>query len=134
MAKLHAIQGIGEVYRSKLEALGLRTTDDLLTLASTPRGRKDLAEKTGVDAKRILQWVNCADLFRIKGIGPQYAELLEASGVDTVPELAQRRPENLYAKLGEVNQEKALVRQLPTLRLVRSWVAQAKALPRLVHY
>lgn len=134
MAKLNAIEGIGEVYQAKLEQVGLRTTDDLLSVAATPRGRKDLSEQVGVDPKRILAWVNRADLFRIKGIGSQYSDLLEAAGVDTVPELAQRNPENLHAKLAEVNAEKKLVRQLPTLRLVREWVAQAKSLPRVVQY
>ncbi len=134
MAKLEAIEGIGDVYAGKLRAAGVRGTNDLLKKGSTRQGRQALAELAGVSEKLVLEWVNHADLFRIKGIGPEYADLLEEAGVDTVPELAQRNPDNLYAKLAEVNEAKKLVRRLPTKEMVKAWVAQAKELPRVVQY
>ncbi len=134
MAKLISIEGIGEKYTQKLEEIGISTTEALLEAGATPGGRKELAEKTGLSNDLILTWVNNADLFRIKGIGEEYADLLESAGVDTVPELAQRNPENLHAKLAEINEEKALVRQLPSLSRVSDWVAQAKELPRAIEY
>ena len=134
MATLIAIEGIGEVYAQKLHDAGLRTTEDLLEACKTPDGREDVAERTGIGGKLILEWTNLADLFRIKGVGEEYSDLLEEAGVDTVPELAQRNPENLHAKLGEVNAEKRLVRRLPAASQVADWVAQAKALPRVITY
>ncbi len=134
MAKLEVIEGIAEVYAGKLRAAGVRGTNDLLKKGGSKAGRKALAEASGISESLILEWVNHADLFRIKGIGPEYADLLEEAGVDTVPELAQRNPENLYAKLVEVNSEKQLVRRLPTLEMVKAWVAQAKTLPRAIEY
>lgn len=134
MAKLEAIEGIGEVYAEKLRGAGIRGTNDLLKKASTKKGRQALAELAGVSEKLVLEWVNHADLFRIKGVGPEYADLLEEAGVDTVVELAQRNPENLHAKMVEVNAEKKLVRRLPTLDMVKAWVAQAKQLPRVIEY
>jgi predicted flap endonuclease-1-like 5' DNA nuclease len=88
----------------------------------------------GISEKLILEWVNHVDLFRIKGVASEYSDLLEEAGVDTVPELAQRKPENLYQKIVETNQAKKLVRKLPTAAQVADWVAQAKALPRKVNY
>ncbi len=134
MAKLEAIEGIGDVYAEKLRAAGVRGTNDLLKKGSTKQGRQALAELAGVSEKLILEWVNHADLFRIKGVGPEYADLLEEAGVDTVVELAQRNPDNLYAKLAEVNEAKKLVRRLPTQSMVKAWVAQAKELPRVIQY
>ncbi len=134
MAKIAAIEGIDEAAVEKLTATGVSTTEALLDACSTPAGRKELAAKTGLEASKLLGWANRADLFRIKGIGTQYSDLLEAAGVDTVPELAQRKAENLHAKMVEVNAEKNLVRQLPTLRSVQEWVAQAKDLPRTIAY
>ncbi|MFZ1752257.1 MAG: DUF4332 domain-containing protein [Caldilineaceae bacterium] len=134
MAKIAAIEGIGEVMSGKLGAAGITTTAGLLSACATAAGRQALAAKTGLDASKLLNWANRADLFRVKGIGTQYSDLLEAAGVDTVPELAQRKPENLHAKMAEVNAEKKLVRQLPTLRSVQAWVAQAKELPRVIGY
>ncbi len=134
MTKLLEIEGIGEAYANQLAEVGVRSLEDLLEKGSTPNGRKDLAEATGISGKLILEWVNLADLFRIKGIGEEYSDLLEEAGVDTVVELAQRNAENLYAKLQEVNAEKKLVRKLPALSQVTSWVAQAKELPRVVQY
>jgi len=134
MAKLTKVEGIGEVYAQKLQEAGIKTTQALLKKGASPKGRKQVAEKTDISEKLILDWVNHADLFRIKGVGEEYSDLLEAAGVDTVPELAQRNPENLYQKLVAVNQEKELVRQLPTQAQVSDWVAQAKRLPRVITY
>lgn len=134
MTKLMKIEGIGEIYAGKLEEAGITTVEALLEQGVTPKGREEMAEKTGISGKLILEWVNHADLFRIKGVGEEYADLLEAGGVDTVPELAQRNPKNLYQKLTDVNQEKKLVRQLPSQAQVQDWVAQAKDLPRKITY
>jgi len=134
MAKLIAIEGIGQVYAGKLQAAGLTSTEALLEQGATPQGRQALAEKTGISGHLILEWVNRADLFRVKGVGEEYSDLLEAAGVDTVPELAQRNAENLYAKLAEVNAAKKLVRRLPTQAQVADWVGQAKDMPRVVTY
>ena len=134
MTKLMKIEGIGEIYAGKLEEAGITTVEALLEQGVTPKGREEMAEKAGISGKLILEWVNHADLFRIKGVGEEYADLLEAGGVDTVPELAQRNPKNLYQKLTDVNQEKKLVRQLPSQAQVQGWVAQAKDLPRKITY
>lgn len=132
MAKINSIEGIGPVYESKLKEIGISTTEELLEKGATKKGRKTIAEETGISEKLILTWVNHTDLFRIKGIGPQYAELLEASGVDTVPELATRKPENLLKKMTEVNEDKKLVRGLPVLKQVEKWIEQAKELPKKI--
>ena len=134
MAKLTKIEGVGEFYAQKLQEAGIATTQALLEKGASPQGRQEIAEKTGISETLILEWVNHVDLFRIKGVGEEYADLLEASGVDSVPELAQRNPENLYPRLVAVNQEKKLVRQLPTQAQVSNWVEQAKRLPRVVTY
>lgn len=134
MPKIEEIEGIGKTYASKLVNLGIKTTEDLLNVAATKNGRKGLAEKVGISEKLILEWVNLADLFRIKGIGEEYSDLLEEVGVDTVAELARRDPKNLHAKILEVNKAKKLVRRPPTLDDVTSWVEQAKKLPRKVEY
>lgn len=134
MAKLEYVEGIGETYADKLRAAGVTTTDKLLEMGSTPKGREEIAQKAGISEKLILEWVNAVDLFRINGVGQEYADLLEEAGVDTVPELAQRKPENLYAKMVEVNTAKKLVRAMPTEAQVADWVAQAKQLPRIVKY
>lgn len=132
MPKVIDIEGVGPVYAEKLVAAGIKTVAALLKQGASKEGRKAIAEKTGIDEKVILSWVNFADLYRVKGIGSEYSELLEKAGVDTVPELAQRKPENLHAKLVEVNGEKKLVRQLPSQKMVETWVAQAKTLPKVV--
>ena len=134
MPKLDVIEGIGPVYMAKLREAGIASTEALLKKGATRQGRQELAEKTGLTENQLLEWINHADLFRIKGVGPEYADLLEEAGVDTVPELAQRNPDNLYQKLLEVNAEKKLVRRLPTLDMVKSWVEQAKQLPRVIEY
>jgi predicted flap endonuclease-1-like 5' DNA nuclease len=134
MTKLLAIEGIGPVYAQKLQEVGVQTVEALLERGATPQGRQELAEATELGNTRILEWVNHADLFRIKGVGEEYSDLLEEAGVDTVPELAQRVPENLLAKLKEVNTKKKLVRRVPPLSAVQSWVEQAKQLPRVIQY
>lgn len=134
MAKLVEVEGIGEAYAQRLQGAGIATTQALLEKGASPQGRKEIAEKTGISETLILRWVNHVDLFRIKGIGEEYADLLEAAGVDTVPELAQRNPENLHQKLVAVNQEKKLVRQLPNQAQVSDWIEQAKQLPRVITY
>jgi predicted flap endonuclease-1-like 5' DNA nuclease len=134
MTNVIDIEGIGPDRAEKLKAAGVTTTDDLLKLGATPKGRKDIEAATGLSGALILGWVNRADLFRIKGIGTQYSDLLEASGVDTVAELAQRRADNLTKKLAEVNEQKKLVRALPAETVVADWIEQAKALPRAVEY
>lgn len=134
MAKLLDIEGIGEVYAGKLEKAGVKSVDGLLLAGKTPKGRKELAEKTGISPDLILEWVNHADLYRIKGVGSEYSDLLEEAGVDTVAELAQRNPEHLLDKITEVNDQKNLVRRLPVLSMVKSWVDQAKSLPRQIEY
>jgi len=134
MAKLIYIEGVGEIFAQKLKDAGVKSTDALLKMGATPKGRKTIAEKSGVSEKLILEWVNHVDLFRIKGVGEEYADLLEEAGVDTVPELAQRNPANLLEKMVEVNAQKKLVRRLPVLSQVESWVAQAKKLPRVLEY
>jgi predicted flap endonuclease-1-like 5' DNA nuclease len=134
MTALVDIEGIGDAYAAKLKSAGVTSVEGLLEAGATPKGRKDLAEKSGISGVLVLRGVNHADLYRIKGIGSEYSELLEASGVDTVVELAKRKPENLSAKMVEVNAEKKLVRKLPTEAQVAGWVEQAKALPRVVNY
>jgi predicted flap endonuclease-1-like 5' DNA nuclease len=134
MAKLVAIEGVGEVYAQKLSAAGITTTDALLKAGATPRGRQEIEEKTGIGHALILKWVNRVDLFRIKGISEEYSDLLEAAGVDTVPELAGRNAANLVAKLQEVNAQKKLVRKLPAESQVKDWIGQAKTLPRVITY
>ena len=128
------IEGIESIYSEKLAKVGIYTVHALLDKGCTRTGRKELAEKTGISETLILEWVNMADLFRIEGIGEEYSDLLEEAGVDTVVEFSKRVPENLHAKLKEVNEQKKLVRQLPTLDMVKKWVESAKTLPRKVEY
>lgn len=134
MAKIVDVEGIGAKYAGKLQKAGINTTEALLKAGMTPKGRKDLAEKTGIGEALILQWVNHVDLYRIKGIGSEYSDLLEAAGVDTVPELAQRKASNLAQKMVAVNNEKKLVRKLPVESQVADWIEQAKKLPRVITY
>lgn len=128
------IEGIGPVYTEKLHAVNLHYTADLLKAGATPRGRRELAEKTGISQELILEWVNLSDLFRIKGIGEEYSDLLEEAGVDTVVELSHRNAANLHAKILEVNEAKKLVRRPPPLASVEGWINEAKSLPRVIEY
>lgn len=132
--KIEDVEGVGEATGQKFRAAGVKDTDSLLAAATTAAARAKLAEATGLSAQRILKFANMADLYRISGVGAEYAELLEAAGVDTVPELARRSAENLAAKLAEVNAEKNLTRRVPTMADVSKWVAQAKELPRVIEY
>ena len=134
MANVEDIEGVGAASAAKLETAGVKTIEGLLSAGGTPKGRAELAEKTGISDKLILKWVNHADLIRIKGIGPETAELLEASGVDSVKELAQRNATNLRAKMQEVNDVKELVRQLPSESQVQGFIDEAKALPGAVSH
>jgi predicted flap endonuclease-1-like 5' DNA nuclease len=128
------IEGVGAVFAQKLTAADVKTTEALLKKGGTPKGRKDLAAATGIDEKKILEWVNRSDLLRVKGVGSEFSDLLEAAGVDTVKELATRRADNLQAKMAELNTKKKLVRRVPTSAEVEAWVAHAKTLPAAVTY
>ena len=132
--KIIDIEGVGDVYAEKLQAAGIKKVSELLEKCAAPKGRKELAEATGISEKLILKWTNHADLFRINGVGPQFAELLEAAGVDTVKELKHRVPANLQAKLEEVNAEKNLVNRVPAVAEVEKMIAQAKELPAVMEY
>ena len=134
MASLVNIEGIGAIYSQKLKEAGIATTGALLKVGATPQGRKVIEERSGIGHALILEWVNLADLFRINGVGEEYSDLLEESGVDTVVELALRNPENLFQKMAEVNREKKLVRKLPAPGQVADWIEQAKELPRVITY
>lgn len=134
MTKLNVIEGIGEVYMEKLEAAGIGSVEELLDFCRTKKGRTELAEKAEISEKLILTWANHADLFRIKGVQSQYADLLEEAGVDTVPELATRNAGNLFKAIMDINEEKKLVRKPPSIKQVEDWIAQAKELPRMLEY
>ena len=132
--KIIDIEGIGEVYGKKLVDAGINTVDALLEKCAKPAGRKALAEETGISPKLILTWTNHADLMRINGVGPQFSELLEAAGVDTVKEFRHRVPANLQPKLEEINNEKNLVNRVPSLKEVENMIQQAKDLPPVMEY
>lgn len=134
MTSLLKIEGIGEKFAVKLQKAGVKKLEDLLTAGVTPKAREELAKKSDISEKLILEWVNLADLYRIKGVGEEYSDLLEEAGVDTVPELAQRNAENLFAKMVEVNEKKNLVNKLPSEKQVAGWVDQAKKLERIIKY
>lgn len=134
MAHLDTVEGIGPIYQEKLVNAGITTTDLFLEKGRTPKGRQEIAAAADIDATYILEWLNRLDMDRIKGIGSEYADLLEWVGVDTVPELAQRNAEHLYASLKEISEAKELVRRLPSAEQVADWVEQAKALPRMLEY
>jgi predicted flap endonuclease-1-like 5' DNA nuclease len=130
MAKpIEDIEGIGPTHGAALRDAGINTVDKLLEMGGTKKGRAGLAAKTQISEGRLLKWVNMADLFRIKGIASQYAELLEGAGVDTVKELRNRNTENLVAKINEVNAAKKLVRVIPSAEVVGAWIEEAKTLP-----
>ncbi len=134
MLEIEKIKGIGESYAKKLDSAGIKMVGELLREGATPKGRNQIAAKTGISDTLILRWVNMADLFRIKGIAEEYADFLEAAGVDTVPELAQRNAEHLYNKLVAVNEEHNMVDRMPSQGDVTDWIAQAKLLDRVVAY
>lgn len=131
---IEKIEGIGKVFGDRLRAAGVADTAALLVKCAGPKDRAALAAATGIPAGLILKFANRADLMRVKGVGEDYADLLEAAGVDTVPELAQRKPANLHAALEATNAAKKLVRQVPALKAVQGWVAAAKEMPRALTY
>ena len=132
--KIIDIEGIGAAYAEKLIAAGINTTEQLLAKCAAPAGRKALEDATGISGKLILTWTNHADLFRVKGVGPQFAELLEVAGVDTVKELKTRNAANLAAKMLEVNEAKHLVRRVPVEIEIQRMIDQAKDLPAVMTY
>lgn len=131
---LEYIEGIGPVYAGKLSAMGVQTPLDLLREGATPQGRSDIAKRSEISGLLILEWINHIDLYRVKGVGSEYADLLEESGVDTVMELAHRNAQNLLEKMSSVNELKQLVRKLPAQNQVEDWIEQAKSLPRVIQY
>lgn len=132
--KIVDVEGIGPVYKEKLGAVGIRTTAGLLKAAADRKGRADLAAQTDISEKLILEWVNHADLMRVKGVGSEFSDLLEAAGVDTVKELRNRNPANLHQAILAANDAKQLVRRVPSLTEVTAWVEFAKTLDPLVTY
>ena len=132
--KIQVIEGIGDHFAAKLNKAGISSIGVLLNNGATKAGRTRIAKETGIDEGKILTWVNMADLFRIKGVGEEYSQLLEAAGVDTVKELKNRVPANLHAKMVEVNEKKKLVRQVPYPKSVEKWVEHAKKLEPKVSY
>ena len=132
--KIEDIEGIGAVTGEKFRAAGVKDTDTLLAKATKPADRKALAEATGLSAAQVLKFANMADLYRVKGIGSEFSELLEAAGVDTVPELSRRNAANLAAAMAELNATKKLTRRVPTEAEVAGWIEHAKTLPRALEY
>lgn len=131
---LSALEGMNDKQAGKLGEAGVAGVEDLLEKCADPKGRKTLSESSGIDAKHLLKWANMADLMRIDGVGPEFAQLLEASGVDTVKELKHRDPANLSAKMGEVNDQKKLTKRVPTEATLGGWIEQAKALEPVLTY
>ena len=132
MGSIDTIEGIGVKNATRLRKNRIRTTEALLKKGASRAGRRAIAAATGITATQILEWVNRADLMRVKGIGEEYSDLLEAAGVDTVKELRRRNAENLLTRMNEINRKKRLVRRLPTISMVERWVAHAKELDPVV--
>ena len=128
------VEGIGPVYAEQLGAVGVKTTDDLLARGAKPKGRDDLEAATGIAHALILKWVNRVDLYRIKGVGSEYSDLLEIAGVDSPAELAHRNPANLTETMAEANAARSLVRRVPTLEMVTAWIEHSKTLPKVVEH
>ena len=128
------VEGIGPVYAEQLGAVGVKTTDDLLERGAKPKGRDDLEAATGIAHALILKWVNRVDLYRIKGVGSEYSDLLEIAGVDSPAELAHRNPANLTETMAEANAARSLVRRVPTLEMVTAWIEHSKTLPKVVEH
>jgi predicted flap endonuclease-1-like 5' DNA nuclease len=134
VTNIEDIEGIGPAFAEKLRAAGISSVEELLGAGKTPAMRQALAEKTGLSGDSILTWVNHADLFRINGVAGEFAELLEASGVDSVPELAQRVAANLQGRMTEVNAQKSLTRRVPSVEMLEGWIKEAKTMPRMVEH
>ena len=133
--KIEEVEGIGPVFGEKLRAAGVESVDDLLAKGASRGGRTALVEATGIDGGKILEWVNHADLMRIKGVGSQYADLLEAAGVDSPAELARRNAANLADAFQSVVAERpGIVRRIPTEAEVADWIAEAKGMPKVVEH
>lgn len=132
--KLEEIEGIGPAYAKRLRGAGVKSIKGLLEKGMDPMGRKQIAGAVHTTPRMVLEWVNRADLFRVKGVGEQYSDLLEQAGVDTVVELAKRQPAALFNSLMKVNQSKNLVDKLPTEKQVQAWVKDAKTLKRVVKF
>ena len=130
--KISKIEGIGPTFAKKLFKAGVKTTNGLLKVGAGRKGREEIAAKSGISKKLILEWVNLADLMRVKGVGEEYSDLLEEAGVDTVKELRNRKAENLHAAILKVNEKKRLVRQVPSKNMVENWITQAKKLKPMV--
>ena len=128
------VEGVGPVYAEQLAAVGVKPTDDLLERGAKPKGRQDLEAATGIGHALILKWVNRVDLYRIKGVGSEYSDLLEIAGVDSPVELAHRNAANLVETMAEANAARSLVRRLPTLAEVTDWIEQSKKLPKIVEH
>lgn len=132
--KIIDIEGIGPSYAAKLSKAGIRSVEALLKEGASDKDRKEIAVKTGISHTLILEWVNRADLYRIKGVGSQYSDLLEKAGVDTVVELSKRVADRLHSTMVEVNEAKNLVNEMPGVKRIEGWIKQAKKLPRVVTY
>jgi hypothetical protein len=128
------IDGIDGEVAAVLKSAGIRSSDRLLEAARTVKGRKTLAARTGYGEKRLLYWANIADRMRIKGVRKEYAELLQAAGVDTVKELKYRNPSNLAKAMADANRKRKLVRLLPSEKVVRRWIENARTLPLKITY
>ncbi len=131
---ISSIEGIGPSYGEKLAAAGIKTVESLLEKGSQKKGRAEISTASGLSEKLILDWVNMADLFRINGVAGQFAELLKASGVDTVKELGTRNPANLHVALTEKNEEKKLTKVVPNVEKVTNFISQAKKLEQKVFH
>jgi predicted flap endonuclease-1-like 5' DNA nuclease len=134
MTHINEIEGIGPTHAEKLEFHGIETVEDLLEAGASPNGREELVKKTGISHHSISKWVDEADLFRVKGIGRQYSQIVRGTGVDSVKELAQWRADHLHEKLTAINREKKHIRELPSVNAIERWIEEAKALPRIVSY
>jgi predicted flap endonuclease-1-like 5' DNA nuclease len=133
--RIEEVEGIGPVYASKLEQAGVRSTDDLLEQGAKPSGRARLATETGIDGGLILEWVNHVDLMRIKGVGSEYSDLLEAAGVDSPAALARRNAANLATTFQEVDAARPdMVRRVPSESEIQGWIDQSKDLPKVVEH
>lgn len=132
--KIETIEGIGKTHAKALAKAGVTTTGKFLDACRTPKDRNKMATATGLSATLILKWANMADVLRVKGVGEEYAELLEAAGVDTVKELKTRRADNLTKAMADVNKKKKLVRQAPAESMVGRWITHAKTLPPKMAY
>jgi len=134
MTKLTSIEGIGEAYSQTFGKIGIFTTEELVLRGATDESRRLLSSATGFSPKLILDWVIQADLFRIDGVGGEYAELLMIAGVNSIPSLSKQKPNQLFGLLNKINEERKLVRKLPSVNQLSNWVAEAKLLPKIVNH